>query len=92
MATSSMDDFLRAIQERYNGGFQPYAAGAKRYGASGRDAPNVGPTANREGYAERDRLAQVRRNMMLKRMKAMQSGNFMDPAYLQQPIPGTFRT
>lgn len=90
MATS-MDDFLRAIQERYNGNFQPYSAGTKRYGASGRDAPNIGPTTNREGYAERDRLAKVRRDLMLRRMRATQSGNFMDPAYLQQPIPGTFR-
>lgn len=32
-----------------------YAAGLRRYGASGRSAPNVGPVRNKAGYNERDR-------------------------------------
>lgn len=87
-----MDDFLRAIQTKYYGGFQPYAAGDKRYGASGRSAPNIGPTTNREGYAERDRQAKMRRALMLKKMKAIQGGRMMSPEYLKNYQPGTFRT
>ena len=34
-----------------------YAAGLRRYGASGRSAPNVGPVRNKAGYNERDRKA-----------------------------------
>lgn len=86
-----MDDFLRNIQTRYNGGFQPYAAGEKRYGASGRDAPNIGPTSSPEGYAQRDRIAAVRRNVMLKKLRALRAGNYNDPAALNNQVPGQFR-
>lgn len=85
-----MNEFLRTVYQRYNGGFQPYAAGDKRYGATGRDAPNIGPTSGQQGYAERDRAARTRRNLMLKRMKAIQQGNYMDPSYLNNSVPGTF--
>ncbi len=55
----------------------PYAAGDKIYGG-GRDAPNLGPV-NPLGYRERDLKYQARRDAMLRRMKAMQSGNMMSP-------------
>ena len=83
MPDSSYNTFLETIMNRYNGGFQPYAAGDKRYGASGRDAPNIGPTANRQGYAERDLVAKARRNYMLRQMQNRQRGNFMDPSVLR---------
>lgn len=86
-----MDEFLRAIQERYHGGFQPYAAGNKRYGASGRDAPNIGPTANRVGYAERDAEAKRKREVMLKKMQSMQGNAYMRSPYLRNTRPGSFR-
>lgn len=54
--------------------FLPYAAGDKIYGG-GRDAPNLGPV-NPSGYRDRDLKYQARRTAMLRRLKAMQTGNF----------------
>lgn len=39
---------------RGGGGFNRFAAGDKRYGAGQAQAPNVGPVANKSGYAARD--------------------------------------
>lgn len=91
MSSIGFNDFMNTIQSRYNGGFQPYAAGNKRYGAAGRDAPNLGPTTNREGYAQRDREAAARRNIMLQRLKQMQSGSLMRPEYMANQQPGQYR-
>lgn len=63
--------------------FNPYGAGNKVY-EGGRSAPNVGPTANRAGYLERDRAAKARRNALLRRMKATQAGKRMNPDYLRK--------
>lgn len=76
-----MDDFLRYLQGA-SAGFQPYAAGNKRYGASGRSAPNIGPVGDKSGYRERDLKKKAMRNAMLKRMKAGQAGRFMSPDWL----------
>ena len=47
-------------------GFNKYAAGAKRYGPSGRSAPNVGPS-DKTGYAMRDqRIAARKRALSLR--------------------------
>lgn len=54
--------------------FLPYAAGRKIYGG-GRDAPNIGPV-DPTGHRERDLKYQARRTVMLRRLKAMQAGNF----------------
>lgn len=54
--------------------FLPYSAGNKIYGG-GRDAPNIGPV-DPTGHRERDLKYQARRTAMLRRLKAMQSGNF----------------
>ena len=65
--------------------YNPYAAGAKQYGAAGTGAgPNQGPVgmAGQQGYAERDRMAQVRRNAYLARAKANQAGQYMSPEWL----------
>lgn len=53
----------------------PYAAGKKRYGVSGRDAPNIGPS-DPTGYKERDAKAGARRNAVLRRLKAQQKGAY----------------
>lgn len=57
--------------------FLPYAAGDKIYGG-GRDAPNLGPV-NPMGYRDRDLKYQARRTAILKRLRAVQSGNYMSP-------------
>jgi hypothetical protein len=54
--------------------FLPYSAGRKIYGG-GRDAPNLGPV-DATGYRERDLKYQARRTVMLRRLKAMQAGNY----------------
>lgn len=54
---------------RQGGGFQGYAAGNKRYGMSGRSAPNLGPVRDRSGYQKRDALAAARGNLVRKRMQ-----------------------
>lgn len=86
-----LDDFLYYIQNNANGSFNPYAAGDKRYGMAAGSAPNIGPTANREGYKQRDLQKRARRNAMLRRMKAMQQGKSMTPEVLRSQQPGTFR-
>jgi hypothetical protein len=63
--------------------FNPYAAGAKVYGA-GRSNPTSGPV-DKLGYRQRDLATRARRNAILRRMKAMQSGKFMSPDYLRNP-------
>lgn len=81
-----LEQFLRTIQNGpMDGSFNPYAAGDKRYTASGRSSPNLGPTRSPGGYLKRDKLNQAKRNYMLKRM---QSQGQMRPAGLQFP-PGT---
>lgn len=40
--------------KKQENGFVTSAAGNKQYGQSGRTAPNIGPTANKLGYAKRD--------------------------------------
>ena len=57
--------------------YLPYAAGDKIYGG-GRDAPNIGPV-NPAGYRERDLKYQARRDAILRRMKAIQSGDYQSP-------------
>lgn len=47
-------------------GFNPYAAGKKRYGG-GRLAPNVGKTPNMAGYGQRDAAAAARRDALIRR-------------------------
>ena len=87
----TMSDFMAGIQG-LNGGFNPYAAGEKRYGASGRDAPNIGPTSSPEGYRERDLVKRARRNYMLRMMKAKQRGRHMSPEALRTQVPGSYTT
>jgi hypothetical protein len=73
-------DFLTYMRGRKQG-FNPYAAGKKRYGG-GRDAPNLGPS-DKLGYRERDAEAKLMRNAMLRKIKAGQSGRYMSADYLR---------
>lgn len=68
-------DFASYLQGDNQGSFNNYTAGNKVYGG-GRSNPTNGPV-DKTGYAERDRLALVKRNAMLRRMKARQSGRYM---------------
>lgn len=76
------NNFLRYLQGSVQT-FNPYGAGQKLYG-SGRSAPNIGPTNSPEGYYTRDRKAKARRNAMLRKMKADQSGRRMNPDWLRR--------
>lgn len=58
-------------------GFNPYAAGIKHY-EGGRNAPNVGPVQDLQGYNQRDNQARARKNAILKRMKSQPMGNPMN--------------
>jgi hypothetical protein len=51
---------------------QPYLVGNKVYGG-GRPFPTMGPV-DKMGYKERDARHKARRNALLRRMKAKQSG------------------
>jgi hypothetical protein len=64
--------------------FQPYAAGNKTYGML-RNAPNVGPVgaSGMMGYKERDAMAQTKKDALLRRMKAQNKGQMMQPDVLR---------
>jgi hypothetical protein len=48
-------------------GYNRQAAGAKSYGG-GRPFPNIGKTANKAGYNERDAKNEARKNAVLRRI------------------------
>jgi hypothetical protein len=71
------EELLRryAMGNRLQVSQNPYAAGNKRYGVSGRDAPNIGPS-DPTGYKERDAKAGARRNAVLRKLKARRKGAY----------------
>lgn len=73
-------DFLAYLQGRQS--FQPYAAGKRKYGFTGRSAPNIGPVGDKTGYISRDLEASAKRNAILARLKASKDKKFMSSAYL----------
>lgn len=75
------DNFLRYLQGR-RADFQPYGAGAKRYGPMANNAPQSGGGLNKTGYRERDLKKKAMRNAMLRRMKAGQRGRFMSSDWM----------
>lgn len=73
------EELLRRLRGNYSQvAMNPYAAGTKRYGVSGRDAPNIGPS-DPTGYRERDAKAATTRNAVLRRLKATQRGKYASP-------------
>lgn len=70
-------------------GFNPYAAGSRRYG-SGRSMPNIGPVSGSGllGYSQRDNQAKARKDAIVRRLKAQQSGNTMNPVILNSGYKG----
>ena len=57
------------------GGFNPYAAGSKKYGSGARDNPTQGPV-DPLGYRERDAEIRMKRNALLRRIQAAQTGSY----------------
>lgn len=84
-----MFDRTRRYSVGASTGFNPYGAGEKRYGASGRSMPTVGPV-DKSGYKERDARIRARRNALLQQMQATQAGQFMNPAALRQRVRKVF--
>ena len=61
--------------------YQSYAAGNKLYGF-GRSSPHVGGGLDPTGYRVRDAVTRVKRNALLRRLKAGQKQSFMSPDWL----------
>lgn len=76
MNQASFLDYLRGQGQAFN----PYAAGQKRYGS--KPSPNMGPNSA-PGYKDREVRAREHRNAILRRLKAQQSGQYMNPDYLR---------
>jgi hypothetical protein len=70
--------------KKAGGGFNPYAAGDKQYGITGRRQATQGPVSpeGQRGYNERDTAQKARRQAVLQRMQAAQNGNYMSSNYL----------
>jgi len=51
-------------------GFNSFAVGDKKYGAAGRSAPNIGPTANLQGYRERNLTIGARKEAIMRRLRS----------------------
>ena len=77
-----LDNPLLYLGFRKPDSYNSFAAGAKQYGPEGRMNPTSGPV-NKDGYQERDMVAKARRNAILQRMQAQQSGNYFSPEYLR---------
>jgi len=71
--------------KKAGGGFNPYAAGPKSYGITGRPQATMGPVSGQgqAGYDDRDSAQRARRQAVLQRMQAAQQGNYMSPDYLR---------
>lgn len=82
------EDFMAYLQGGQGQNFADYATGNRVYGGN-RSNPTSGPV-NKSGYKERDAQAAAKRNAMLRRMKARQTGRFMSSDNLTpgQPIQG----
>lgn len=61
--------------------YNSYAAGNKRYGLSMRSAPNMG-AVDKLGYRERDAVHRLKRNALLRRMKAGAQKKYLSPDWL----------
>jgi hypothetical protein len=63
--------------------FNSYAAGNKVYGGIGlgRNAPNIGPS-DKTGYKERDAEVKLKKEAMMRLLKAKQKGNYLSSAWL----------
>jgi hypothetical protein len=61
--------------------FSPYAAGSKTYGQA-MSSPTTGPV-DKAGYRKRDRRLKAKRNAVLAKMKAGNTGAFASSDYLR---------
>jgi hypothetical protein len=80
MASSQLNPYISKPD-----GFNPYAAGAKLYGPTGRLNATQGHVSldGMKGYKQRDNEVQARKQAVLQRMQAAQAGNYLSPAYLK---------
>jgi hypothetical protein len=79
------DQIAQMGLKKAGGGFNPYAAGPKQYGITGRPQATQGPLDSaqaQQGYQDRDQEQRARRQAVLSRMQAAQNGNYMSPNYL----------
>lgn len=63
------------------GGFNPFSAGTKRYGA-GRNNPTMGPV-DRAGYIDRDAALRARRNAILRKIASSPRGQYLQPGSIK---------
>lgn len=63
--------------------FNPFAVGNVVYNSSS-SSPHFGMPLDPLGYRERDRRARIRRNAVLRRMKAQAAKNFNDSDWLRE--------
>lgn len=63
--------------------YNSYSAGNKIY-SLGRSNPTMGPV-DKTGYIERDAATKAKRNALLRRLQAGNSGHFMSAAWLGGP-------
>lgn len=78
-----MAEPTKPYTSRANTSFNQLAAGNKVYNGIGigSSAPTVGPV-DKTGYKERDAQTRGKRNALLRRMKAQNSGSYISPAWL----------
>lgn len=69
-------NFMAYLRGRRQG-FNPFSAGNKIYESTGNSPNGGGPTNDPLAYIDRDTEALVRRNAMLRRLKANAKGNYM---------------
>jgi hypothetical protein len=65
-------------------GYNPYAAGKKRYGLGGTGSANSGPVSSASaaaGYNKRDAMVKAKKQAYLERMQAAGVGNYGGAAY-----------
>jgi len=60
-------------QNRPESGFNPYAAGKKKYGA-GRPMPTTGKLVDKAGYTQRDAKAKARKEALIRRASGKAGG------------------
>lgn len=70
-------------------GFNSFAAGNKQYGIEGRSNATSGPIGpdGMQGYQQRDQEQAAKRQAVLNRMQAAQTGNYMSANYLRGTTP-----
>lgn len=67
-------------------GFNAFAAGDKMYGTQ--TSPNLGPTAAKEGYGERDKTISARKGAIMRRLNNQRNNNVGANSLISVPGSG----